>query len=281
MRRIQEQLIDYSTRYLSTVLPALEELKPVNYTDKQKTLTDLGFINCSEFKEVNELIKSNKKIETRNEKRVDEFIRFKDWVTTYMKGRHLFGNNTLLIRFPDFYRIIKRNNLVCGPFNNYLGEIPDENLQEIQTLMKKEDPNLTNLLGSIRSIEYDGYRGLNVLYRFPFVIYINERWVEHWEGIIGTRFGRWNDELDYKITERDSVDYRYFICAPAHQMVSKKRLFVLQRSKDPFICSYNSKVNSVFIHSRWGEEASLKTIRKYEELNERLNERIELLGWKI
>lgn len=280
MRGIQEQLVDYSTKYLSTVLPVLEELKPVNYTDKQKTLTKLGFINSSEFNNINELISNNKKIETRNEKRIEELRRFRNWVTIYMKGRNFFGSNTLLIRFLDFYKIIKRNNLVCGPFNNYLGEIPDENLREIQTLANfiEKDQKLINRLNSIKSIEFDGLGVPNILYRFPFVI--KNGFI--WEDIIGTEMGCLNHELEYKITGTDYEDFWYFICAPAHQMISKKRLFVLQqRSKDPFICSYSRCVNSVFIHSRWGEEAKLKTIRKYEELNERLNERVETLGWKI
>ena len=274
---IQEQLIEYSTNYLNSCLPVLETMNDVALTSKQKTLISLGFDNCAELEEINHEILHNKRIFEENSKKEEEACKLRDWFRVLLRGRNLFGSDTLLIRFEDFFQLMKKNNLVCGTFSDYLGDIPDENLKEIEKLVNTNTMCLVDELRPIKEIECDDYLPEKI-YRFPFVVSQGAYWFD----ILNKKTRLWFDggaPSNYKVSTIGS-SFRFFICAPEKKMKPLEKRITFRKVKDPFICSYNSRVNSVFIHSRWGEEAKSSTIRRYETLNKLILERIKDLNLK-
>ena len=278
MKSVQEQLIEYSIDYLNSCLPVLEIVNNTDLTCKQETLISLGFSNCAELKRVNQEILYNKKISEENRKKEAEANKLRDWFRVLLRGRNLFGSDTLLIRFEDFFQLMKKNKLVCGAFSDYLGSIPDENLKEIEKLVNTNTVCLVDELRPIELIEYDSEYGFystpEKIYRFPFTILHGTNWFDILDKKTGSWFG---SPSTYRVTETGNLT-KFFICAPEKKMMSLEKRISFRRVEDPFICSYNSRVNSVFIHSRWGEEAKLSTIRKYELLNKLIFERITDLG---
>jgi len=276
MKSIQEQLIEYSIDYLKGCLPVLEIVNNTALTNKQETLISLGFSNCAELKRVNQEIIHNKKISEENRKKENEANKLRDWFKTLLRGRNLFGSDTLLIRFEDFFQLMKKNKLVCGIFSDYLGEIPDKNLKEIEKLVNTNTVCLVDELRPINAIEGKRLYIPEKIYRFPFTIHDDIYWFD----ILNKKTESWfggGAPNTYRVT---SIGYKtkFFICAPAKKMISLEKRISFRRVEDPFICSYNSRVNSVFIHSRWGEEAKLSTIREYEAFNKLISERITDLG---
>ena len=278
---IQEQLIDYTFTYLDKCIPVLEVIEKPDLTNKQKILISLGFNNSSELMKVKQTLEAREKIEKENKEKEKKSEELKKWFLTLLKGREIFGPDTLLIRFEDFYNLMKENDLVCGTFNDYLGEIPYENLQEIENLVGIDisDISIIDKVHPIQSIERDNiYRlndGIDVIKRFPFVVDVDYSFRP--VDILGKRVGYWEGGY-YRVSEKVEKPINYFICAPTNKMKSDRFTITIKRVRDPFICSYNQRVNSVFIHSRWGEESNSSIVKRYEKLNKLISERIVDLG---
>ena len=112
-------------------------------------------------------------------------------------------------------------------------------------------------------------------HRIPFVVDVDYSFRP--VDILGKRVGYWEGGY-YRVSEKVGKPINYFICAPTNKMKSDRFTITIKRVRDPFICSYNQRVNSVFIHSRWGEESNSSIVKRYEKLNKLISERIVDLG---
>ena len=279
---IQEQLIDYTFTYLDKCIPVLEVIEKPDLTNKQKILVSLGFNNSSELMNVKQTLEAREKIEKENKEKREKSEELKKWFLTLLKGKEIFGPDTLLIRFEDFYNLMKKNDLVCGTFNDYLGEIPYKNLQEIKNLVTIDisDVSIIDKVHPILSIEREYGRpsddnDIDMIHKFPFVVNVDYSFRP--VDILGKKVGYWEGGY-YRVSEKVGKPINYFICAPTNKMKSERFTVTFRRVKDPFICSYNQRVNSVFIHSRWGEESNSSIVKRYEKLNKLISERIVDLG---
>ena len=300
MKQIQTQLLKYASSYLEDVcIPTLEELDPYpKMTEKQTTLYSLGFKNCAEIKRRDAELKRIEKAAKRNKEKQGKIDKLKNTCSFYIKCRKVFGPDTLLIRYEDFYELMRKNGLVCGMFENYTGEIPDDKLKEIQNLINIPGATVNNLPKTDKSSNYripsevktmysikkvsgvDEKRNLpDELARFPFAI-SKDNLSDNYTDILGLEIGRYSTYEDYRVDAVKNNGSKFFICAPEKEMNNSRRVkHILRRVEYPMICSYTDY--GILIHTRWGEEANLDIIKRHEKLNTLVDQRAKELGVEL
>lgn len=198
------------------------------------------------------------------------------------------GENTLLVKFSDFYKILCDYDLVCGDFSLYKGEIPEKNMQEIETVIEAYEGGIME--GYANPISYRKHinvpwgtnKGIDAI-RMPF---------DGLEGLNNTG-GRL---CDVKTNNSQFSKLPFFMAAPRSQMEQIKLRYeeyffsasynydvgfnehgeaTLELvsvkpngnfALDPFVCSICDY--GVIIHSMWGAEAEDATIKRYEQLRD-------------
>lgn len=303
MKQIQTQLLKYASSYLEEVcIPTLEELNPYpKMTEKQTILYYLGFKNCAEIKRRDAELKRIEEAAKRNKEKQGKIDKLKNTCSFYIKCRKVFGPDTLLIRYEDFYELMRKNGLVCGMFENYTGEIPDDKLKEIQNLINIPGATVNNLPKTDKSSDYRVPSEVKTLYpikkmsgiyvkrklpdeltRFPFVISKGNTYFcdSNTTDILGLELGRYSTYEDYRIDAVENNGFKFFICAPEKEMDNSWRVkHTLRRVEDPMICSYTDY--GILIHTRWGEEANLDIIKRHEKLNSLVDQRAKGLGVEL
>lgn len=201
------------------------------------------------------------------------------------------GPNTLLIKDNQFLDLLRQYDLMCVNFDAYTGDIPYQNLQEIERIHSKletlrihgDDRYARKLLQKRMYVKSSGQ--LLDMIRLPFSC---------WEELYRFPF---DDEIRFDFSPEPKG--RMFIAAPKDCVVkpniSLKRYhrntFEREQSNnilynvkayanvsytpepkplslnyDPFICSLCDY--GVIIHSMWGPEAQSATINRYQQLRD-------------
>lgn len=206
-------------------------------------------------------------------------------VRTLIAARETFGEETLLIPYDDFERLMRKYNLVCGPFSSYRGEIPADKVDEIsrlQLLMMQKNHDYINRLSPITRLKYDEneYWFMNIpgyINRFPFAKPSDESHPYWWSSNLRDMHGkeirngwRWEYETGSPV--------ELFICAPSKHMekIRALRMPRLIDYRDPFICAHTDY--GILVFTRWGEEADDAIIKKYESANRWLDKAREFIG---
>lgn len=197
------------------------------------------------------------------------------------------GENTLLVKFSDFYKILCDYDLVCGDFSLYIGEIPEKNMQKIEAVVEAYEGGVME--GYANPISYckqirvprHGNNAVDAV-RMPF------------DGLGKTRMSGYL--CDVKANNSQFSKLPFFIAAPRPQMQPIKLTYEetflygshsyeisfdengatiqsLVKTKYnsefvpvPFVCSLCD--HGVIIHSMWGAEAEDATIKRYEQLRD-------------
>lgn len=193
------------------------------------------------------------------------------------------GTHAILVSEEHFKEILRRHDLMCGALGDYYGDVPTDNVLEIERAQwQSEEPrldryfNLTELPTQSYYSDYDEFVDIQ---RAPFLFYGSRR-----------------ETSKYKTTFYDKEDMRLFIAAPKdfigkspvtieataaqevrdiihkaerNGYVGRIREIIPQQlpyNYDPFICSLCDY--GVIIHSMWGAEAYDATIKRYEQLRD-------------
>lgn len=280
---ITTKLLEYASTMMQEQLVTLNELptKP-DESERLSLLMSLGFDGTKEVQAFHaKMAKYFKAVEenTTNKENVakyNEYLRkaFKILIT----ARKGFGPDTLLINFEDFQKLLRKYNLICGLFSDYKGEIPQDKLEEISRL-PKAIPEYIKTLYKFDSIEFEDNSSLcwcpRSLIRFPFIIVSDMSYLSG-KDCLGNTFRKYSNS-GYGIFTGNLVSTtKLFICAPARKMENSAIRVNINIHKDPFICAYTDY--GVLIFTRWGEEASSKIVKKYEELNRQIDIRAKELG---
>lgn len=260
-----------------------------NKENREKTfesinlIESLGFVNSKVVKQNRELVSKNESF-TNAIRTASESLLFMKNLIDY------FGEGIVLVKKEDFIHLIKKYDLVCGDFSDYLGVIPDENLQRISECRKKlmsistnscSDGfrnlyiNATNLYKLTGVSTYSSSEELKssttrILNKFPFMVNTGGYKSTVLRLFLGTYLNIPESEIR-KINDCscDRVMNGMFIAAPRKEMKNaKKGISFRIQPDDPFICGLSKY--GVVIYSRWGKEASDKTFKKYEDLFARL-----------
>ncbi len=243
-------------------------------------LESMGFTNAAPVagykRQMGQYEASRKIWETRNKAKTDvQVLRLNRImaVRTLIDARQTFGEDTLLIPYGDFERLIRRYDLVCGPFSSYHGDIPADKADEIeslQDLIKKAGHGYINELAPLTGLRYSSseYAWFSIpgyIKRFPFAknTVTFYRWWPDW--MVDMRGNKIKDGWKYEYEV--GIPVELFICAPSRHMDKIRPLRVprLVSHGDPFICAHTDY--GILVFTRWGEEADDEIVRKYESAN--------------
>lgn len=212
------------------------------------------------------------------------------------------GPKTMLVDFEHFRNILKKHNMMCVTFGSYLGDIPAENLLEIESavsILKEYPIGLYSKPISSKEVIYaSNSEELLDAIRFPFH---QEDAVRFKYGCVGFEYispGPYENSSLFIAAPKDYVDkpslrvknrFEFGFSLPNRERrvieqisadkilqgiegsgyvreISQPAITVHSYDIDPFICSICDL--GVIIHSMWGAEADDSTIRRYAELRD-------------
>ena len=262
-----------------------------------KKLINLGFENTEKVRKYKEELQNKEAAYTILRDNVKEFNDHREAIIKennklfekfkfLLKIRQIYGKDTLLLPYRAFFDILERNNLACGLFKDYLGEIPEDKLQEIQDLTAIQPPEEIETLYKITYfsvIPEDSYwkKSIELL---PFHFGRAELMTKAYNrgiGVYEKPSGRYSYQVlyngDYVTTFRpkygsflsdERVGTRFFIVAP-EQLMKGKVIIRDAPNPDPLICAFSKY--GIIVTVRWGEEASDEVIRRFEAFSKNLD----------
>ena len=297
-----EEMLESSQAAISSNLLKLP--KPSDYYDKEapteiQDLIDMGFTSTVEVRNYQEELNNKKRLYQEEYDRVkkhndqitsanNEIAEMKERLQFLLKARKIYGEDTILIPFSAFMTLLRKYNLTCGTFENFIGEIPKDRVQDLKNLLGvKNHPKGVLELLPVTKLEYKSssteyYHVKRKLKKFPFL-----RDYHHYTGTFWFRSSN-NDEYTYTFPDGEvltqtgrNVSYRiitaaydstkFFIAAPKKyfkERFSTEKIKNPPRDKDPLVCALTK--HGVLVTVRWGEEASDRIIHAFEGFNEKL-----------
>ena len=259
-----EQLIKDAREY-NVLQKTKVEPTPIEMGSEVKALMSAGFTNHKLVIEYENRIKQRaEKIREAYEREIGLYHSVKA-LRTLMAARQYYGDDTLYLPFDKFGALCKKYDLKCGEFADYMGDVPNEKLNEILSLQRKgRQLNDIIMFRPIRKIENRYYscgddeeaEVRRHFSKFPFVRSADGFRNRHIVHIDGT-------EREYAYVDFEFGEYtQFFITAPKHMF---KKHSLVKKNKDPFICSITDL--GVLIFTRWGEEADDEIICRAEDFN--------------
>jgi hypothetical protein len=251
------------------LVPALQQAP--EQSERVLRLAELGFSNSKAVKEHKRQEEQYARQMAARQSAIGHRQYIREAMETLLDARRRFGPDTLLIRFDDFEKLMKRFGLVCGTFGMYKGDVPLDKLDDIERLKREmqNPPEYVTLLRPVSGIEIIAswnYSGIpKYIRRFPFVF--ND-----------TGFSIFNRDSHGHKTHNFDKGYELktdfatplFICAPAKDMEKLDKVVSIRRASDPFICAHTKY--GILVFTRWGEEAGSEVIRRYEQVNKMIEE---------
>jgi len=284
-------LLSYASAMMQEQLVHLKELPTQpDESERLSLLMSLGFDGTKEVQAFKAKMAKYSKAVEENATKKENIAKYNEYLRKAFEiliiARKDFGPDTLLINFKDFQKLLRKYNLVCGLFSDYKGEIPQDKLEEISSL-PKETPEYIKFLYKFDSVDFEDDERIihwcpSNLIRFPFIIVSHMAYSMYYiqgKDCLGNQFRKYSSK-GYGIFERNLTNAtKLFICAPARKMKNSATRVNINVHKDPFICAYTDY--GVLIFTRWGEEASSKIVKKYEELNRQIDSRAKELNIEL
>lgn len=248
----------------------------------------LGFTNSYEVAEQKQF---NKKV---------ELLRF------MLEMWRDLGRNAILISFDQFQSLLHRHDLMCVPFEAYKGDIPPQNLKEIEDAasklnrLDKENNRRYGHALSLRAMVARSSKELLDLIRFPFFWGESNNRLRNGSTAIAVPFHfslnakgfmfiaapkdfvekpaikAYQEDINYTSYDAmfdDRINRRIEL---ANEILRGVQGYAnvtyatapkqLPYNFDPFVCSLCDY--GVIIHSMWGAEAEDATIKRYEQLRD-------------
>jgi len=247
--------------------------KAPEMTEQQRKLQELGFTNTVEMQQWQQKKKAWRQqmgamAEANGYKR-----NLRRSVEILIDARQTYGDDTLLIPYGDFERLMRKYNLVCGPFKAYKGRVPLSKMADIARLKNQPAPHYIN-----RLFHVSGYRVLSswtfggipeYLVRFPYT----KSGDTHGRDLHDQPQYDW-DNLGYELKIGAAEDF--FICAPAKDMEKMHRVYSIRSASDPFVCAHTDC--GILVFTRWGEEADDEVVRMYEQASRWLDRAKEFIN---
>lgn len=297
-----EEMLESSQAAISSNL--LKVPVPSDYYDEKapteiQDLIDMGFKSSLEVRNYQEELKNRKRLYQEEYDRImkhndqitsanDEIAKMKERLQFLLEARKVYGEDTILIPFSAFMTLLKKYNLRCGTFENFIGEIPKDRIQDLKSLLGvKNHPKGVLELLPVTKLEYKSssteyYHVKRKLKRFPFLRDYHHYTGSFWfrsnnndeytytfpDGEVLTQTGR---DISYRIITTSYDSTKFFIAAPKKyfkESFSTKKIKTPPRDKDPLVCALTKY--GVLVTVRWGEEATDRIIKAFEGFNEKL-----------
>lgn len=272
-----------------------DEKAPTDIQD----LINMGFKSTLEVRNYQEELKNRKRLYQEEYDRVkrhndqitsakDEVAKMKERLQFLLEARKVYGEDTILIPTAAFMTLLKKYNLRCGTFENFIGEIPKDRIQDLKNLLGvKNHPKGVLELLPVTKLEYKSssaeyYHVKRKLKKFPFLRDYHHYTGSSWfrsnnndeytytfpDGEVLTQTGR---DISYRIITTAYDSTKFFIAAPKKyfkESFSTEKIKNPPRDKDPLVCALTKY--GVLVTVRWGVEASDRIIQAFEGFNEKL-----------
>lgn len=189
-----------------------------------------------------------------------------------LKARSKYGPDTLLLPLNQFMQICEKHNLVCGTFDQYTGDIPDDKLQEIKHLKAlipiREHNSGFRVTKITKTDSWSSSASEHNLFDkhfnkdFPIVRSCGGGpYVYRVEFLDGS-------SASFRYVGVEKIPSYYFIAAPRQMMredIKEEHI----PDRDPII--WGLAGDNVLIFTRWGEEAKDEVLQRYEAFNQKLD----------
>ena len=277
-KSVQLDLLLMTEEMLKNLCPTPEEEKSLIEPERVKALRAAGFTSAPEVIKYEETAKA-----IRDRRRVNEGEKRKylNAFKTLLRARQVYGPDTLLLPYDQFFELCKKHKLVCGGCEEFIGDIPDDKLQEMVTIKSKgkisEIIPLMCVYESIYHVNNDSSDkkvkkevSEHLREDFPFVRMYDYDGVVFADGHRGSRDNyrtRWG-AVEFKCGDPQP----FFMCAPEKMFTERRKmkLTIDKTPKDPILCSLTE--HGILLFTRWGEEANDNIVKRYEELGEKISE---------
>ena len=190
-------------------------------------------------------------------------------ITSWIKESY---PDALVVTYEDFFAILKKYNLYCGPISTFSGFIPSENVSQIAKASNALNSLNLNYVSWVEAARIDSRmskdmtkRLVEYFSRFPFVFKGIDRGYQYMRSIGGSY-----KEEDYLHLGTSYLDHSaWLIAAPYDTMENNIRIEIFskaeedrkRRLEDPIV--FRATKIGIVIVSMWGEEASDSMFDKY------------------
>lgn len=180
--------------------------------------------------------------------------------------------DALIVTYDDFFAILKKYNLYCGPVSVFTGYIPEPNVSQIVEASRALNDLRINHVSWVRHMRVDSRMPKDMMSklveyfsRFPFVF----KGIENGWQYMRSIGGNYNYE-DYLRLDWASLDNSsWLIAAPYDTMKDNITIEIFskaeedrkRRLEDPII--FRATKIGIVIVSMWGEEATDSIFDKY------------------
>lgn len=263
---------------LKNLCPTEEEERSLIEPERVKALRAAGFTSAPEVVKYDETAKA---LRVRRRVNEGEKKKYLNAFKTLLRARQTYGPDTLLLSYDQFMELCKKHKLVCGGCEEFIGDIPDNKLQEMVIIKNKgrisEIIPLMCVYESIYHVNNDSSdkrvkKEVNEHLKedFPFIRRYDYDGVVFADGHHGSRsnYGSSFGAIEFKCGDPQI----FFMCAPKKMFTERReiKLTIDRTPKDPILCSLTE--HGILLFTRWGEEANDETIKKYEKLGEKISE---------
>lgn len=180
--------------------------------------------------------------------------------------------DALIVTYDDFFSILKKYNLYCGPISVFSGYIPEPNVSQIAKASYALNDLRINHVSWVEAVRIDSRmskdmtkRLVEYFSRFPFVFKGIDRGYQYMRSIGGSY-----KEEDYLHLGTSYLDHSaWLIAAPYDTMENNIRIEIFskaeedrkRRLEDPIV--FRATKIGIVIVSMWGEEATDSIFDKY------------------
>lgn len=287
---IMTVMLTSMNKYMEEALNVSEVHVPSIYEirEEYKRLVGLGLANSQNAKALKSRIVSHDQMELTIQK-ANGLIRFVKEI------RELFGDKTILISREMFYNICDRYGLSFGLLSDYCGTIPEENLHDISEVKKvgindirfrsiQEQASqicrtsdfielfVTEIVDRSITGEENGYISSlrRHLKRNRHIMKISKTASEDRNGYSSNEFKdfpSFHADLLISVKGINILHNNLFIACPK-EYLKNPDIKVSRAPFDPIVfhfCPYG-----VIVHTAWGDEAEDEVLKRYLELNDRI-----------
>ena len=270
-KQIHHAMMEAGKEYAIKLQTTIESVSiPTEITEKLQTLESLGLKNTR-----NAIILRNSIAKATQINQAKQFNL--DGVKFLVKVVKYFGENTFLVPYDSFKKLLEKYNLICGKPEDYTGTIPEKNIDDLVKFNKTMEnklpefkPDLINFW-VIKEIEY--YTSISEMsedtikellqrvVRFPFIIGDGGKLTsqDFLDSISGVKNG-----IRGVVDKRVYVNTgQIFLCAAPGEikplMEIQSRVYPL----DPI--AFCLTKYGVLIPTMWGIESEDETLKEYKK----------------
>lgn len=270
MKLIMDNNIDYNN-----IIPErIEYLR-----EEMKKYEKLNLENSKNYNLLEEEFEKYKKIK-------DLYIKYKNLVKDISLIQNNIYKDVIYIPLSDYIAILKKYNLCSSHIKNYIGVIPEKNVEEIsniinnfskerfgdnipKSLYSSNSPNYINRVNISKNLPKEHIKYIEeILSIYPFtldnIFNLFPKDKNNKNYYIRTYYNHIHDYGDINISHIDNSHSDLFISAPKQDFKNLVEIRITDKVIDPFVFQPYREFG-VFVYTKWGEESEDDIIKYWKE----------------